>query len=81
MFPNIRNIQFDQSSPGQPNAGEKNLEKSIKKKHVFLFKKSKNFEDLFAKKNAIFLVLQVEEISLRPELSSPPRFGIQGRVP
>ena len=29
-------------------------------------------------KNAILLVLPIEEISLRPELSSPPRFRIQG---
>ena len=28
-------------------------------------------------KNAIPLVLPIEEISLRPELSSPPRFRIQ----
>ena len=30
------------------------------------------------KKNAILLVLPIEEISLRPELSSSPRFRIQG---
>ena len=28
--------------------------------------------------NAILLVLPLQEISLRPELSSPPRFRIQG---
>ena len=33
------------------------------------------------KKNAIFLVLPIEAISLWPELSSPPRFRIQGGVP
>ena len=31
-----------------------------------------------AEKNAIILVLPVEEISLRPELSAPPRFRFQG---
>ena len=38
---------------------------------------------LFAeeKKNAILLVLPIEEISLRPELSSPARFRIQGGYP
>ena len=30
------------------------------------------------KKNAILLVLPIEEISLQPELSSPPCFRIQG---
>ena len=29
-------------------------------------------------KNAIILVLLIEEISLRPELTSPPRFRFQG---
>ena len=33
------------------------------------------------KKNAILLVLPIEEISLRPELSSPARFRIQGGYP
>ena len=33
------------------------------------------------KKNAIPLVLPIEEISLRPELSSPARFRIQGGSP
>ena len=32
-------------------------------------------------KNAILLVLPIEEISLRPELSSPPRLRIQGGYP
>ena len=31
--------------------------------------------------NYILLVLQIEEISLRPELSSLPRFRIQGGYP
>ena len=30
------------------------------------------------KKNAILLVLPIEEISLQPELSSPPHFRTQG---
>ena len=33
---------------------------------------------LDSEKNAILLVLPFEEISIRPELSSPPRFRIQG---
>ena len=33
------------------------------------------------KKNGIPLVLPIEEISLRPELSSPARFRIQGGSP
>ena len=33
------------------------------------------------KKNAIILVLLIEEISHRPELPSPPRFRIQGGYP
>ena len=55
------------------------------KKSLF-FKKSENFENIFfcrkkTTKNAIILVLPIEEISLRPELSSPPRFRIQGGYP
>ena len=34
-----------------------------------------------SEKNAILLVLSFEVISIRPELSSQPRFRIQGRVP
>ena len=33
------------------------------------------------KKNAFLLVLVIEEIGFQPELSSPPRFRIQGRYP
>ena len=36
---------------------------------------------MLEKKNAIILVLPFKEISLRPELSSPPRFRIQGGYP
>ena len=54
-----------------------NLEKSRK---ITFF--SKNLKILkiffFAEKNAILLVLSNEEISLRPELSSPACFRIQG---
>ena len=58
----------------------KNLKKSL------FFKKSENFEFIFCspkkrKENAILLVLPIEEISLRPELSSPARFRIQGGSP
>ena len=56
-----------------------NLKKSL------FFKKSENFENIFCsakpKKNAILLVLPIEDISLQPELSSPPRFRIQGGYP
>ena len=33
---------------------------------------------LMKKKNAILLVLQIEEISLQPELSSPPVSNLRG---
>ena len=61
----------------------KNLEKSqnLSNNHFF-FWKPENFESniFFAKKrrrNAILLVLPIEEISFRPELSSPPCFWFQ----
>ena len=66
-----------------------NLKKSqkIQKNHFFSQKISK-FRNYFVsrrkkekKMNAIILVLPNEEISLRPELSSPPRFRIQGGYP
>ena len=44
----------------------------LKKKYSFTEEKEKN---------AIILVLPIEEISLRPELSSPARFRIQGGYP
>ena len=58
----------------------------IQKKSKLHHKMSKNLKSqksqknhLFQnKKNAILLVLPNEEISLRPELSRPPRFRIQG---
>ena len=54
-----------------------NLEKSQK----IIFFLTWNFWKYFffaeQKKNAILLVLPIEEISLRPKLSSPPRFRIQ----
>ena len=60
------------------------ISKNLKKSHFF--KKSENFENIFflpkkKKKYAIILVLPIEEISLRPELSTPPRFRIQGGSP
>ena len=60
-----------------------NLKKSEKISKNHFFSKKKNFErkKMFAekrKKHAIPLVLPIEEISLRPELSSQPRFRIQG---
>ena len=55
----------------------------IQKNHIFSknLKILKNFFFAEKKKNAILLVLPNEEISLRPELSSPPRFRIQGGYP
>ena len=49
--------------------------KNLKILKIFFFRRKKN------KKNAIILVLPNEEIILRPELSSPPRFRIQGGYP
>ena len=37
--------------------------------------------DYFFLNNVIFLFLPIEDISLWPELSSPPRFRIQGGIP
>ena len=57
------------------------LTKNKEKNTLFFFsKKYENCENIFIlpKKNAIFLVLPIEEISLQPELSSPARFRIQG---
>ena len=55
--------------------------KNQKKTHFFR-KIWKFWKDFFSpkkeEKNAILLVLPIEDISLWPELSSPPRFGIQG---
>ena len=49
------------------------VRKSQNLKKVF-----KNLKILFSAKNANLLVLPIEEISIRPELSSPPRFRVQG---
>ena len=48
----------------------KNVKKSQK---ITFFKKSENFENniVCREKNAIFSVLQIEEISLGPEIFSP----------
>ena len=62
MFLNIRNTGFDQSSPVQPNP-KKNS--------------GKIWTKIPFEKNATFLVLTIEEISLWPEFSSPPRFRFQ----
>ena len=59
-----------------------NLKKcrKIQKNHFFSknLKKEKKRRKKSPKKNAILLVLPIEEISLRPELSSPARFRFQG---
>ena len=52
---------------------KKNLEKSI---FLILLSKHLNFWNYSAEKNAILLVLPIEEISLWPELSSPAHFRI-----
>ena len=57
----------------------KKSQKIFKKKTFFQKKKKKKRKK--TGKNAILLVLPIEEISLRPELSSPPRFRIQGGYP
>ena len=58
-----------------------NLEKSgkISKNLKILKKKIFRRKKKFKTKNAIFLGLPIEEISLRPELSSPAHFRNQGR--
>ena len=48
-------------------------------KNLKMLKKKR--EKNLKKKNAILLVLQIEEISLWPELSSPPRSIFQGGYP
>ena len=60
-----------------------NIKKSqkISKNHVFFFnmkilKEKKILLKKEEEKNAIPLVLPIEEISLRPKHSSPPRFRI-----
>ena len=75
FFLNIRNMRFDQRSPVQPNP-----EKYLEKFNFFclLIKHLKIVRKKFRKENAILLVLPIEEISLRPELSSPANFRIQG---
>ena len=51
-----------------------------KNKKNYCNKKSEYSKNIFClpEKNAIILVLPIEEISLRPELSSPPCLRIQG---
>ena len=58
----------------------KQKNQSLKYKKTFFFQKSeeKRKEKDSKKQNAILLVLTIEEISLQPELSSPPHFRIQG---
>ena len=55
----------------------KNPKNSLWKKNMKILKKKK----MLSKKNAILLVLLFEEISLRPELFSPPPFQNPGGVP
>ena len=47
---------------------------------VFFFIQRRKEENNFEQQNAVLLVLLFKEISLQTELSSPPRFRIQGGV-
>ena len=71
LFLSIMNTQFNQSSPVEPNPRKKSQK-------ITFFKKSENFNKKIAENNSVLLVLPIEEISLRPELSSPAHFRIQG---
>ena len=71
-------MRFDQSSAVQPNPEIK----SSGKKYFFLQKILEFGNISFAgKQRGVLLVLPIEEISLRPKLSSPVHFGIQGGSP
>ena len=67
---------FNQSFLVQPNL-DKNLEKSLKKKYFFLQK------TMIKKKEKCYYLsfFPFEDISLRPEIPSPPYFRIQGGSP
>ena len=59
---------------------KKKIWKNLKKSQEITLKKLKE-EEMLPKKNktnTVPLVLPIEEISLRPEFSSPPRFIIHG---
>ena len=59
MFPNIKNMQFDQSSPVQPNPEKKSGQNFPAHKENHLFLKTEIFEkNTFSQKNAIILVFQ-----------------------
>ena len=79
-------IRPELSSKAQPWE-ENNLEKSGEKicQKPFFPPKNQEFLKIFLlfveEKSAILLVLPIEEISLWPELSSPPRFRFQGGYP
>ena len=75
QFSNIRSTGFDQSSPVQP------ISDLSQKKSPFFSSKIKNVEKKKKEKNAILLVFQYQEYGIRPELSSPARFRIQGGYP
>ena len=77
---------MDQSSPVQPvsesRGGTLSLTEKDKRKSLYLIcLKMFVFSPTKIKINAILFMLPFEEISLRPELSSPPRFRIQGGYP
>ena len=68
LFLNIRNMRFDQSSPVQPNP-EKKIEKNLENLEKIFFSENLKFFKIFCfaekrRKNAIFLVLPIEEICL-----------------
>ena len=74
-----KNPKIQKSPKNQKNSKivrkSENLEKS--QKITFFLNCRRKKEE----KNAILLGLPIEEISLRPELSSPARFRFQGGVP
>ena len=77
QFSNIRRTRFDHSSPFQLVS---EIQKSQKiSKNPFFFSSSFFSSKNQREKNAILLVFQHQEDAIQPELSSPPRFRIQGR--
>ena len=76
----IKNSCFFQNWSKNPKIS-KNFKKSVFFFKTENFEEEKKFRRKKEEKNAIPLVLPIEEISLRPELSSPARFRIQGGYP
>ena len=77
-FSNIRRTRFDQTSPVQPVPEIWKYQKISQIHFFFLFFLEEKKRRKKEKKNAILLVFQYLEEAIWPELSSPPRFRIQG---